>query len=259
MFFLPPITSEQDRHWQAFLDRMRAIEMAERDGADPWLFHGTSAIRAAWIRREGFRPSSLLIQADENPARPGDPLAAQGVNWGTLNVAAWAAGRAAANDDPPAILAARLSALARAGALVPDHYALGTGCTGGRGIYDDRPYPDGEPPADPDWREGLRWSGAIGVVGCARVAGMTFHEPLRDVPVHPDWEEARRRRGGGRGSYAHMDRLPPRGMPEPTPRTHPPSLTSEACFAQGLRATYGTDSLPAGAPVTAGPGPAMAP
>ncbi len=231
--FTPTMTDEQSARWDAFVGRMRVIEAEERDGEDPWLFHGTSAIRAAWIRREGFRPTFLLVQPEHRP-RPDEPMGANGVNWGTVNVAAWAADRASANDDPPVMLAARLSDLRRAGILAPDHFAIQNGCSGGRGAYDDRRCPEGEPPVDPGWREGLAWSGALGVIGCVRVDGMAFHEPLADVAVHPGWAEARAERAKGSGRARPSDRMPPPGMREPTPGTHPPAVTMDELTAAAM-------------------------
>lgn len=250
---LDNLTPEQKSRWNAGLDDLRRVEEEARESDDPWYFHGTSAIAAAWIRRDGFKPTHLLVRPEEAPRDPVRPHGADGVNWGTVNVAQWAAERKGQPDDPPVLLAARLSSLRRAGRLVPDHFAWENSCChGGSG----RPYDACEWPEpwseEPDWRESVLVTGAFGVVGCARVDGLVLHAPLRDVGVHPDWEARRAERMAG---AAWLIR-PPRGMVEPTPRTHPPTLTSEEAFDLAYARQWG--SPPPRDPVDAGP-PAYAP
>jgi hypothetical protein len=227
MFYVSPRTPEQQERWDAFTDGLRALERETRDSEDPWLFHGTGAIAAAWIRREGFRPSNLQVRPEGEPGTPDATAYLKGVNWGSVNVACWAALKSSRSDDPPVILAARLSDLRRAGTLVPDHAAWETGCSASRGPYDDRRPSQGDLPSHPDWKQSLAIAGAIGVEGCRRVDSMVFHHPLRDMPVHPSWEEARafRRSGDSPGMP-----LPPRGMAEATPRSNPPTRTWTECF-----------------------------
>lgn len=259
MLVLDNLTPAQRQAWDTYLDGLRALEESARETDDPWLFHGTSAINAAWIEREGFKPSLIRVYPEGAAIDPENPPPSEGVHWGTVNVAQWAAERASRySDDPPVILAARLSDLRAAGDLMPDYQALEEGCShGGSGRpYDNWDCADEGQSATYDWKRSLAVSGCVAVTGAAHIR-KTLHHPLRSVEVSPNWERDRANRM--RGSM-FLQRRPPRGMPEATPRSHPPTLTSDqqVAWAMAERMSY-AERRPARMASACGEQPEIAP
>ena len=166
------LTKPQKQHWDDLLAHWRAVEATESE--DPWVFHGTSCLRAGWIERDGFDPSHI------GEAGPG-------VHWGSVNIAECFALRHIRYDDPPALLAARLSDVLASGIAVPDMAAV--------------EQPMGEPFAVPfrEWIEGTEitsWNdtyellGAFGILGGRHVANLRVLA-LPNFPLHPEAVEAR--------------------------------------------------------------------
>ena len=191
--------------WAAWNGIMRAALDLVRDGdpADPWLFHGTTAIQAGWVLRDGFSPSQLT-----GSAGMGFP-SAEGVHWGHPSVASSFAGKWADSDNPPLLFAARASSVAAStpdGILRPDVFACSDcGCP--------RSYPDGLDHGHPDvpdyvlgaagsldgleeteaggldvrdWQQSLACSGALTAPGGRHVPYLIMMAIPPDLPCHPD-------------------------------------------------------------------------
>ena len=155
--------------WQASLRSAYAALGHETD--DPILFHGTNAVSAGWILRDGFTPQHLFsMPCDRAPCM-------EGVYWGHPSVAAAFAVTHIRADSMPVLLAARASDVAAStpdGILRPDWFAcMDAGCprvwpdgmdwdSEGTHPYfpmlSDRPYDDVEPTG---WQQSLAWSGCV--------------------------------------------------------------------------------------------------
>lgn len=146
-------TKTQDALFQAFKDRLEHFDERQRvEASDPWVFHGTSALKAAWIRREGFRG-----------------LCADGVFWGRAAVATYFARNNSIDhaDDRPVVIACRLSKVLASGKAGPDIN------------WDHKPEPK-------TWNESLEATGCMLVHGGYHVEGLRFLEPYgRDLPLPP--------------------------------------------------------------------------
>lgn len=149
MWIVPLHERLHPEQWTAWQGIQHAALELLRDGDldDPWLFHGTAAIQAGWVLRNGFEPQHLFGAMGH-----GLPLE-EGVYWGHPAIAAHFAERAADTDNLPAIFAARASDVARStpdGLLHPDYFAAAEqGCP--------RSYPDGlryDSPELPSYRLG---------------------------------------------------------------------------------------------------------
>lgn len=125
---------------------------------------------------EGFRPTHI-------------EGAGQGVHWGCARIARqFAEKRALWSDDPPAILAARLSDVLRSGAAVPDV------------AWDNQAA---------DWRQSFDELGAFAVVGGVFVDNMKLLA-IPDLPIHPKALDARAERLlQTRKRHSLMVRVPP--------------------------------------------------
>ena len=165
------LTTGQQDAWDQFLERLDEFMRAQEMKTDPLLIHGTSLLRAAWIRRDGF---------NGHDAPSGNGLAGQ-VFW-TSHVSTaqgFAEGRVGmardrSVDDLPAILAARLSDILSAGKPLPDNN------------YRNSDEEDRE-----TWQEGLREDGLLRLMGPRdggpiKVAGLRLLGPdWRSIPLHP--------------------------------------------------------------------------
>lgn len=157
MFSAPPIrswTKTQERRFEAFKGGLMRFDERQRadEVPDPWLFHGTTALRAAWIRRGGFVGHC-----------------ADGVFWGRASVATYFARNNSVEraDDRPVVIAARLSAVLASGNAAPDLN------------WDHEPEPR-------TWNESLEATGCILVRRGYQVDGLRFLEPYgRDLPLTP--------------------------------------------------------------------------
>ena len=118
--------------WDTLKQQAFDLLGTDQDSEDPWLFHGTNAIRAGNILKDGFTPATLFSANRTFPTT-------YGVYWGHPAIAASFAERFAAADNPPVIFAARASVVAMStpdGVLRPDNFACeASGCP--------RSYPDG--------------------------------------------------------------------------------------------------------------------
>ena len=222
------IGREQREAWNVI---QRAAFDLVRDGdpGDPWLFHGTCAISAGWILRDGFRPMHL-----HGAAGRGFPCG-EGVYWGHPAVAASFAERWADSDNLPLLFAARSSAVAFStpdGRIRPDYFACtDAGCP--------RAYPDGMDFGDPgipgydlgpaaslhglapagegglavgNWRQSLALSGAVTAPGGRHVPEFAMLAVSPELPCHPDAGRSRAMRLAERPEEwrrAYGDFVPP--------------------------------------------------
>ena len=224
------LTAGQQDAWGRFLERLDGFMGVQDMEDDPLLIHGTSLLRAEWIRRDGFNgygaPSRSGVQDME-----ADPLLIHGTSllraeWirrdgfngygapsgsGLAGQVFWtshvqtaqdfAEGRVGmardrSVDDLPIVLAARLSDILSAGEAQPDNN-----------------YRNGDEEDRKTWQEGLREDGLLRLMGSRdgspiKVSGLRLLGPdWRSIPLHPGASDNRTAR------LADKSRLqPPPGL-----------------------------------------------
>lgn len=158
------------------------MEMDDLGSGEGWLFHGTDHLSSTWILSEGFR--SFREETLPN------------VYWGSANIAATFAEKAASSDSPPVLLAAPTRSVLASGTPCVDQNALEAFPAGRGEPFRDwerlRPA-DGEPVTD--WRQSYLSTGCVLMRGCRPVDGIKRYDISR-FALHPDAPESRARRLG---------------------------------------------------------------